>query len=129
MLQIFYILEGAGTLLYIFLQMTGDMMQWGMIYVILVVAMAMGPLGVADPQTLIQSCDEENDWSAHDSDMKMTCFPGYNLYRTFFQSFGELFLEDMRNEISVVVLVVTFFVLNIMLMNLLIAQVIVLLSC
>ena len=46
----------------------------------------------------------------------------YWFMRTLFQSFGEFFLEELDNDASVIFLIITFLVLNIVLMNLLIAM-------
>ena len=122
-LQSFYVTSDVGTLMYIFFEMMRDMIDWIVLYGMLLMAMAMLPLGIGEYETLIQHCEQDVDYSAHDSDIKMMCFWGYSFYKTVFQSFGELFLEDIRNETSAFFLIVTFFILNVMLMNLLIAQV------
>jgi len=75
------------------MQMFWDIVNWAIIYLVLFMGFSMLPLGVGSHETLIQFCEEDVDYSAHDSDMKMTCFPGYSFYRTVMQSFGELFLE------------------------------------
>ena len=40
---------------------------------------------------------------------------------TYLQGFGELFLEEMTNIVSFIILIVTFVILNVVLLNLLIA--------
>jgi DMSO/TMAO reductase YedYZ heme-binding membrane subunit len=49
------------------------------------------------------------------------CTPMWFFWRTLLQGFGELFLEEMTNYISFIVLIFTFIVLNVVLLNLLIA--------
>lgn len=93
MLQFFFLLDGVGTLVYILIQMLRDIVNWISIYVVLFMSLAMLPLGIGVHETLIQHCKEGVDYSAHESDMKMTCFEGYSFYRTVLQSFGELFPE------------------------------------
>ena len=52
----------------------------------------------------------------------IACEWGYVVLRPLFQSFGEFFLEEMPNPYSIVVLLLNFVILNIVLMNLLIAM-------
>ena len=101
-----------------------DVVKWLAIYVILYLSSVMLVLGVADRQTLILSCEHDTDFGEHSSDLYMQCANSrfYLFFRTIFQSFGELFLEDARNEMSIVVIIFLFLVFNIVMLNLLIAQ-------
>lgn len=49
------------------------------------------------------------------------CTPLWFFWRTLLQGFGELFLEDMTNGVSFFFLIMTFVMLNVVLLNLLIA--------
>lgn len=113
-LRSFY-LSNLGLIVSISIAMVADVAQFMIIYVILVLAMSMVFLGVGDPKHLLpDDCDEDM--------LYMSCRPAYFFMRTLFQSFGEFFLEELDNDASVIFLVVTFLVLNIVLMNLLIAM-------
>jgi len=52
----------------------------------------------------------------------VTCWPSWWFVRTIFQAFGEFYLDEMTNDWSVLVVIVIFFIMNVVLMNLLIAM-------
>ncbi len=113
-LRSFY-LSNIGLIVSIFMAMMADVAQFVVFYVILVLAMSMVFLGVGDPKYLLpEDCDSDS--------LYMSCRPAYFFMRTLFQSFGEFFLEELDNDASVIFLILTFLVLNIVLMNLLIAM-------
>ena len=113
-LRSFY-LSNIGLIVSIFMAMMADVGQFVVFYVILVLAMSMVFLGVGDPKYLLpEDCDSDS--------LYMSCMPSYFFMRTLFQSFGEFFLEELDNDASVLFLILTFLVLNIVLMNLLIAM-------
>lgn len=122
-----------------------DVAQFVVIYAILVLAFSLLFVGVGDIASLHPVCDADND----EGRMFMSCRPSYFILRTLFQvcfapwvashrphlsqpcprltsslfqSFGEFFLEEMNNDASVAFLVITFLILNVILMNLLIAM-------
>ena len=122
LLRVFYD-GGLSTLIFISIAMFRyDVCQWLVIYFVLLFASIMLVIGVFDPSTVIENCDDEMDFSEHSSDMYLQCKWEYVFLRTIFQSFGELFLEDIRNIASAIILIVIFVILNVVMMNLLIAQ-------
>jgi len=114
-LRSFY-LSNLGLIVSIFMAMMADVAQFVIFYVILVLAMSMVFLGVGDPKYLLPD-------NCGDDALYMSCrHNAYWFMRTLFQSFGEFFLEELDNDASVIFLIITFLVLNIVLMNLLIAM-------
>jgi hypothetical protein len=52
----------------------------------------------------------------------VSCWRSYWFVRTVMQAFGEFYMDEMTNDWSIVLVILTFFVMNIVLMNLLIAM-------
>jgi len=52
----------------------------------------------------------------------VTCWPSWWFFRTVFQAFGEFHLDEMSNDWSILIVIVVFFLMNIVLMNLLVAM-------
>jgi hypothetical protein len=52
----------------------------------------------------------------------VTCWQSWWFLRTVFQAFGEFYLDEMTNDWSIVFVIIIFFLMNIVLMNLLIAM-------
>ena len=63
-----------------------------------------------DYQYLYMSCLDENYWSIS------------TFFRTWFQGWGRLVLEEMTNESSIFITILNVVVLNVVLMNMLIAR-------
>jgi hypothetical protein len=140
-LNIFY-LSHIGYIFSIFVCMFSDVLNWLVVYAILLIGFSMLFLGATDLQNLIpgfetcttglndsgQSNITQSDtwsiseaWSISDSG-RSSCHWSYIFIRPMFQSFGEFSLAEMNNSPSLIFLVLTFFVLNLVLMNLLIAM-------
>ena len=140
-LNIFY-LSHIGYIFSIFVCMFSDVLNWLVVYTILLIGFSMLFLGATDLQNLIpgietcvtglddsgQSNITQSDawsiseaWSISDSG-RSACHWSYIFIRPMFQSFGEFSLAEMTNSPSLIFLVLAFFVLNLVLMNLLIAM-------
>ena len=52
----------------------------------------------------------------------VSCWRSYWFVRTVMQAFGEFYMDEMTNDWSIVVVILTFFIMNVVLMNLLIAM-------
>ena len=52
----------------------------------------------------------------------MHCWQSWWFFRTLFQAFGEFYLDEMTNDLSIVIVIALFILMNIVLMNLLIAM-------
>ena len=115
----------------IFFKMFKDVFYFIVIYFILMLSFAMMFVGVDDNLRYTHrdcSADVDDDgnareWSDPHSDLYMSCErQSYWVFRTVYQSFGEFFLEEAHSQLTVVILAIAFLILNIMLMNLLIAM-------
>ena len=117
-LRVFYV-SPMGQIVSIFFAMLVDVTKFIFVYVIAILGMAVLYVGVADPSNLVKfDCSPTEG-----SDIFMSCKSGFFLTRTLFQSFGEFFeFDGVTNDFSMVLLLVTFFLTNILLMNLLIAM-------
>ena len=122
-LRIMY-MTPVGLVVRIFLAMLRDVMKFVVVYVLFIIACTVLFLGVGDPETMIPQCHSSNDASYPNSDSAsyMQCQRMYVFWRTLLQSFGEFFQEDMHNGFSMALLVLVFFLGNVILMNLLIAM-------
>jgi hypothetical protein len=155
-LNIFY-LSHIGYIFSIFVCMFFDVLNWLVVYVILLIGFSMLFLGATDLQNLIpgiETCVTGLDAAAarrkaSDKDTKSnfelsnstnsnafsiseawgisnsgrtSCHWSYIFIRPMFQSFGEFSLAEMNNSPSLFFLILAFFVLNLVLMNLLIAM-------
>ena len=116
-LRSFY-MSRLGLIVSIFMAMIKDVAQFVLIYSILVLAMSMLFLGIGDLPSLRPECDADNE----EERLWMSCRPSYFILRTLFQSFGDFYLEEMNNDAGVAFVIITFLILNVVLMNLLIAM-------
>jgi hypothetical protein len=108
------VISSMGLIVSIFVAMIKDVLQFMVIYILVVLGFSVIFLGISDPKSLINDC-------SHEPELYMKCIPSYFFFRTLFQSFGEFSLDDMGNSTSLFVLVVLFIITNILLMNLLVA--------
>jgi hypothetical protein len=106
--------------------MLTDVFTWLLLYVILLVAISMLFVGTASVDTLVpgyETCSKGTDLSGDDPPENgyIACSLAYVFIRPMLQSFGEFSLAEMTNLYSFVFLLVTYFFLNLVLINLLIA--------
>ena len=137
-LQVFY-LSRVGHIISIFVCMFYDVLNWLVVYVILLCGFSMLFLGASDIEGLIQgieTCDSGlgEQYEIGPSNITRSeawgipaagwasCHWSYIFIRTMFQSFGEFSLSEMKTAPSLIFLIFTFLVLNLVLMNLLIAM-------
>jgi hypothetical protein len=121
----FFMLTKLGLLVAVFCAMLRDVSIFVIIYTILLVACTMLFIGIAPPEVLNPSCgvgsctcDDDLGEGGH-----MECKPSYILIRTLFQSFGDIstYLPEMTSSPAIIFLIFIFVLLNVVLMNLLIA--------
>jgi hypothetical protein len=121
-----FTLSKLGKLVGIFHAMFIDVIIFIIIYFVCLVACTMLFVGIASPDTLKPTCMEgvltAIEGHPDAAMMHMECRSTYILMRTLFQSFGEFYLDEMQNTPSFVFLIVTFILLNVVLLNLLIAM-------
>jgi hypothetical protein len=137
-LQVFY-LSRVGHIFSIFVCMFYDVLNWLVVYVILLCGFSMLFLGASDIEGLIQgieTCDSGlgEQYEIGPSNITRSeawgipaagwasCHWSYIFIRPMFQSFGEFSLSEMKTAPSLIFLIFTFLVLNLVLMNLLIAM-------
>ncbi len=121
-----FTLSKLGMLVGMFHTMLIDVSIWIIIYFVCLVACTMLFIGIASPDILNPTCmegDLESPEGHPDAaKMNMQCRSTYILLRTLFQSFGEFYLDEMANTPAMFYLVFTFILLNVVLLNLLIAM-------
>jgi hypothetical protein len=107
--------------------MLQDGLTWLLLYVILLIAISMLFVGTSSVETLVpgyETCSKGTDLSGDDDPPEngyIGCSFAYVLIRPMLQSFGEFSLTEMTNLYSFAFLLVTYFFLNLVLINLLIA--------
>jgi hypothetical protein len=120
----FFMLTKLGLLVAVFYEMLRDVSIFVIIYTILLVACTMLFIGIAPPEVLNPRCGV-GSCTCDDlgGDGLMECQPSYILVRTLFQSFGDIstYLPEMTNSPAIIFLIFVFVLLNVVLMNLLIA--------
>jgi hypothetical protein len=121
----FFMLTKLGLLVAVFYAMLRDVSIFVIIYTILLVACTMLFIGIAPPEVLNPrcgvgscTCDDDLGDGGH-----MQCKASYILIRTLFQSFGDIstYLPEMTSSPAIIFLIFIFVLLNVVLMNLLIA--------
>jgi hypothetical protein len=110
----------------IFFSMLTDVCSWLLLYVILLIAISMLFVGTSSVETLVpgyETCSNGTDLSGGDlpENGYIACSFAYVLIRPMLQSFGEFSLTEMTNLYSFAFLLITYFFLNLVLINLLIA--------
>jgi hypothetical protein len=119
-------LTNLGVTIGIFFSMLQDVLTWLILYVILLIAISMLFVGTSSVETLVpgyETCSNGTDLSGDDLPQNgyIGCSFAYVLIRPMLQSFGEFSLTEMTNLYSFAFLLVTYFFLNLVLINLLIA--------
>ena len=119
-LRVLYLMN-LGQIVSIFLAMMHDFLQFLVVYFVIIIAMMILFVGVADPASLVKQCSRAG--VADGSDSYMSCISWFPFFRTVFQSFGEFFeFDGITNFPMIFFLIITFFITNVLLMNLLIAM-------
>jgi len=120
LLRVLY-MSPLGQIVSIFLAMFLDFAKFIVVYVVIILGMSILFVGVADPANLVKQCSDEG--LEDGSDYFMACNPAFFFVRTLFQSFGEFFeFAGITNSLSIVILIFTFFITNVLCLNLLIAM-------
>jgi hypothetical protein len=119
-------LTKLGVTIGIFFSMLTDVCVWLLLYVILLVAISMLFVGTSSVEALVpgyETCSNGTDMSGGDlpENGYIACSFAYVLIRPMLQSFGEFSLAEMTNLYSFTFLLITYFFLNLVLINLLIA--------
>jgi hypothetical protein len=119
-------LTRLGVTIGIFFSMLTDVCSWLLLYVILLIAISMLFVGTSSVDTLVpgyETCSNGTDLSGGDlpENGYIACSFAYVLIRPMLQSFGEFSLSEMTNFYSFAFLLITYFFLNLVLINLLIA--------
>jgi hypothetical protein len=133
-LRIFYV-TNIGNVINIFLHNFREFFQFLIIYVVLLLGFSMLFIGFAGDVTSIVP-DTCSSWKPADSTESLlenaganadsgllSCIESYWIIRPLFQSFGEFALKEITNVPSLLILIFTFMVLNLMLINLFIGEI------
>ena len=114
-------LTDLGVTIGIFFSMTKDILTWLALYAIVLVAISMLFVGTSSVEDLVpgyETCSHSTDLSENGY---IACSFAYVFMRPMLQSFGQFALAEMTNLYSFFFLLVTYFFLNLVLINLLIA--------
>ena len=126
-LRIFYMTE-MGVIINIFGNNFAELLKIAVIYLILLCGISALFMGFSEYTSLVPGvCVKDSTNSTHqllgESESGIiSCNPAYFFIRPLFQSFGEFSLGEMNNSASIILVVTTFVMLNLMLFNLLIAM-------
>jgi hypothetical protein len=111
-----------GLLVIITKEMLKDVLIFFVVFLLLAWGFAVLMFGAGDPHGLIDKCN----MVAGDPDgadyLFASCIDNTGYLRTLLQGFGELFLDEMTNLIALCIMVVAFIILNVVMLNLLIAR-------
>ena len=115
-LRVLAIFRKLGLLVIITFEMFEDVFNFFVVFLVFALSFAvlLFDAGSSKPYLEQDSCGEGEAGYA-------PCIPVWWLLRTLLQGFGELFLDEMENELAFTFAVLAFIVLNVMLLNLLIA--------
>jgi hypothetical protein len=119
-LRCFY-LTPLGVTIGIFFSMTKDILSWLYLYAIVLVAISMLFVGTSSVETLVPGYETCSGGTDVPENGYIACVFSYVFFRPMLQSFGEFSLSEMTNVYSFIFLLVTYFFLNLVLINLLIA--------
>jgi len=120
-LRILSIVRSLGILVLVVVKMLGDMPGFIVVFTIISLAFSSLLFGFGNPRGIIDKCHliagdpEAADYS------EASCLPSWWFVRTLLIGFGDLYLDEMTNVPAVFGAIVAFVVLNVVLMNLLIA--------
>jgi hypothetical protein len=114
-------LTKLGVTIGIFFSMLTDVLTWLLLYAILLIAISMLFVGTSSVDTLVPGYETCSNGTDLPENGYIGCSFAYVLIRPMLQSFGEFSLSEMTNLYSFAFLLVTYFFLNLVLINLLIA--------
>ena len=114
MLHLLAVHQDLGPLVIVFRRMVRDFMTFGGIWAVLLLAFscAMQGTGLNQP---VENCEIGE---TH----KMNCWRSWWLIRTYYQSFGQPFFEELTNDAANEVTIFMWPIMNLMMVNLLIAM-------
>jgi len=121
-LRILSIFRSLGILVLVIFKMLRDMPGFLVVFCIFTFSFSSLLYGAGNPDGVIDKCHlvsgdpEMADYSV------ANCLSFWWFLRTLLQGFGELYLEEMTNVVAVMVAIAAFVILNVVLMNLLIAM-------
>ena len=129
LLRSFAVIRRLSLIVKIFLSMLRDVLWFLVMYVLFLVAFSMLMIGAGTPDSVVDSCggmalrrDGGVSLSNEERYEYLSCWQSYWFFRTLFQSFGEFYLDEMTNAWAVIFVITMFFLMNVVLMNLLIAM-------
>merc|ERR1719183_2083029 len=113
--------------------MLQDVLRFMVIYILFLFAFSFLMIGAGTPDAVVDSCgpmteggksrrDEGRGLTSEERYEFMSCWRSYWFFRTVFQAFGEFYMDEMTNSWAVVFVIMVFLLLNVVLMNLLIAM-------
>eukprot|EP00293_Proteomonas_sulcata_P014149 CAMPEP_0184298546 /NCGR_PEP_ID=MMETSP1049-20130417/9339_1 /TAXON_ID=77928 /ORGANISM="Proteomonas sulcata, Strain CCMP704" /LENGTH=530 /DNA_ID=CAMNT_0026608707 /DNA_START=47 /DNA_END=1639 /DNA_ORIENTATION=+ len=112
-LRIFAVNKAVGPLVIMVRKMGIDLLKFGLVWTVMWIAFAIAMNGSVDGNDSPYDCEHEM------ADYKCTSW--WFFVRTFFQAMGEPMLVEHRTDASVITLVFLFIIMNVVLLNLLIA--------
>lgn len=115
-LRVLAIFQRLGLLVLVIIRMGQDVINFLVVFALFTLSFAvlLFDAGTSKPYLEQDSCADGEAGFA-------SCLGIWWLLRTFLQGFGELYLEEMENSIVFVMAIAAFLMLNVMLLNLLIA--------
>ncbi|EKX48626.1 hypothetical protein GUITHDRAFT_105770 [Guillardia theta CCMP2712] len=111
--------KDIGILVWIIFKMFVDIIKFVFLYFIILLSLAVLMLGTTLPKALQDNCHVDMDQL--DNYNFITCYPTWWIYRAMLLSWGDIHMEEMTNDASIGFLILTYVVLNVILLNLLIA--------
>jgi hypothetical protein len=124
-LNIISVRKDLGPLVSVFGRMGSDMLTFGAIWIILLVGFscAMHGTGINDdrPECLVPPAGVGEAASARSHVLPMSCWSTWWILRTYYQAFGQPFFEELKTNEANVITIIMWPVMNLMLVNLLIA--------
>uniref|UniRef100_A0A7S0EPH8 Ion transport domain-containing protein n=1 Tax=Hanusia phi TaxID=3032 RepID=A0A7S0EPH8_9CRYP len=119
LLQFLLACKNVGVLVWIIFEMLIDILKFELVYFIFLISLAILILGTTLPQALKDTCLV--DYEQLDSYNYVTCYSIWWIYRTMLMSWGDFHIEEMTSDASILFFIMAYIVLNIILLNLLIA--------
>ena len=116
--RMFTVFEVLGLYVLMFFRMISDVFSFLVLYFMLVIASSSLMLGVSNPNGLVERCNVDDSQLFNYN--FIACldeeYAGWGLYlflRTWLQGWGRLFLEEMTSEMSVMVMLCNYLLLNV----------------
>lgn len=133
LLYTFSLNKNLSILVRIFTSMLLDVSRFMFIYMLFLFAFAFLMIGAGTPDAVVDSCGPMTEGgsgrrvngmglTSEERYEFMSCWRSYWFFRTVFQAFGEFYMDEMTNTWAVIFVIMVFLLLNVVLMNLLIAM-------